>query len=184
MQKRTKIEIGVAVGVALVALGIIVNLTGKIRTEKRLRIEEIASHAKTMQALSKTAKALATAEAQSRELKTVVRNPDGTVALDGSGNPIFETVKESSSRSTSTSEAFAFASASSVSSTTSSTRDESEITEKPALKRWTIHAGIEPSGKQWVGAGFRQSLFIVEAEAYFFVPVNFDTGIIGLSVAF
>lgn len=51
-------------------------------------------------------------------------------------------------------------------------RSETESSQRPAVKKWLAMAWAEPTtGRLWLGAGFRQSLWIVEASVWAGNPV-------------
>ncbi len=176
----------------LVLLGLVGGLTNKvIKTEHSLKIAYEQSEALTIElhsAVSELSLAKAEVKASKRYLKKAARNPDGTVALDGNGNPIFETDESSNSSASSSASSSATGASASASSTKrhglGTSEEIGKHEERPAVKKWQVMAGQQVWGgrSRLYGGGYRQSLWLVEASVW--GMGNKGMGLGGVSLAF
>ncbi len=173
MKTKTKIIIGVAV------LILILSLVGggyEYKKERSLRISTQSQLKTAHQSLSKTAKTLAEAIATSESFSNeeVVRNADGSVFLDGQGKPVIlkSSGNKSASRSSSDSSSSSASAFSSSSLNSSTDKEEHEIEIRRGVKKWNVLYAQEIFGtKGYLGAGFRQKVFMFEMSAGAMVPV-------------
>ena len=66
---------------------------------------------------------------------------------------------------------------------------QKKTVERPAVKKWQIMAAYQLPGTVWAGAGFRQSLWIIESSVWVMNPLPVNQApefkpMVGLSIAF